>query len=86
MMRKLKIGMAILAGAATMLVVVGVLLFVTERVARIEMPLLHAAAVMVTLVAGVLLLVSATYFSTHLVVRLYRDEASSDPGSAAINR
>jgi hypothetical protein len=30
---------------------------------------------MATLVLGVLLLVGATYFSTHLVVRLYRKEA-----------
>lgn len=52
--------------------------FVTVRVEKIQMPLLHAVAVVVTLVLGVALLVAATYFSTHLVVRLFRKEATSD--------
>jgi len=66
---------SILAGAAVMLSAVLVLYLVAVRVATIQMPLLRAAARMATLVLGVLLLVGATYFSTHLVVRLYRKEA-----------
>ncbi|MBI3662289.1 MAG: hypothetical protein HY234_04470 [Acidobacteria bacterium] len=61
---------SILAGAAVMLAAVLALYFVTVRVEAIQMPLLRAGAVLATLVLGVLLLVGATYFSTHLVVRL----------------
>ena len=57
-----------------MLAAVFALLFVTVRVAAMQTPVLRAAAVVATLVLGVMLLVSATYFSTHLVVRLFRKE------------
>ena len=62
-----------------MLAVVFAVHFVAVRVEAMQMPLLRAAAQIVTLVLGVLLLVGATYLSTHLVVRLYRKEAP--PGS-----
>ena len=74
LVRKLIVGISILAGTAVMLAAVLALHFVTVRVAAIQMPLVRAGAVGVTLVLGVLLLVSVTYFSTHLVVRLYRKE------------
>ena len=61
-----------------MLVAVFALHYVAVRVEAIQMPLLRAGAVLATLVVGVLLLVGATYFSTHLVVRLYRKEATSE--------
>ena len=48
--------------------------FVAVRVTTIQMPVLRAGAELATLVLGVLLLVGATYFSTHLVVRLYRQD------------
>ncbi len=51
---------------------------VAVRVEAVQMPLLRAAARMATLVLGVLLLVGATYFSTHLVVRLCRKATTSD--------
>ncbi|MCL5288035.1 MAG: hypothetical protein M1453_08605 [Acidobacteria bacterium] len=70
---------SILAGTVTMLVAAFALHYVAVRVEAIQMPLLRAGAVLVTLVVGVLVLVAATYFSTHLVVRLYRSEATSDP-------
>lgn len=57
-----------------MLSAVFVLEFIAVRVESIASPFLRAAAVLATLVLGVLLLVGATYFSTHLVVRLYRRE------------
>lgn len=63
-----------------MLAAVLALHFVAVRVAAMQTPWLHAGAVMVTLVVGVLLLVGATYFSTHLVVRLYKRE-TPPPGS-----
>lgn len=75
MKRALILSIAILAGAAVLLSAVLGLHFVAVRVATIQMPLLRAAARMATLVLGVLLLVGATYFSTHLVVRLYQKEA-----------
>lgn len=62
-----------------MLAAVLALYLVAVRVAAIHVPWLRAGAVLATLVLGVLLLVGATYFSTHLVVRLYREEAP--PGS-----
>ena len=74
MIRKLIVVISILAGTAVMLSAVLGLHFVTVRVTTIQMPLLRAGAVLVTLVLGVLLLVGATYFSTHLVVRLYRQD------------
>ena len=77
-MRKLIIVISILAGTATMLVAVWALHFVTVRVAKIQMPLLHAGAVAGTLIFGVMLLVGTTYFSTHLVVRLFRKEATKE--------
>jgi hypothetical protein len=77
--RKLIIAISILAGAAVMLTAVFALEFAAVRVEAMQMPLLRAAARMATLVLGVLLLVGATYFSTHLVVRLYRKDAP--PGS-----
>ena len=70
MMRKLIIIISILAGTAVMLVAVWALHIVAVRVDQMQTPLLHAGAVAVTLVVGVVLLVGATYFSTHLVVRL----------------
>ncbi|MBI3609780.1 MAG: hypothetical protein HY204_03650 [Nitrospirae bacterium] len=79
MKRKLLIAISILAGTAVMLAAVLALYFVTVRVAAIQMPLLRAGAVLATLVLGVLLLVGATYFSTHLVVRLCGREAET-PG------
>jgi hypothetical protein len=79
MIRKLMLTISILAGTTTMLAAVFVLLFVTVRVERIQMPLLRAGAAVVTLVLGVPLLVGAAYFSTHLVVRLFRHDAP--PGS-----
>jgi len=75
MMRRLILVSSILAGTATMLVAVFALHYVAVRVEAIQMPLLRAGAVLATLVVGVLLLVGATYFSTHLVVRLYRKGA-----------
>ena len=57
-----------------MLTAVFALEFVAARVEAIQMTLLRAAAQMLTLVLGVVLLVGATYFSTHLVVRLWRRE------------
>jgi len=78
--RKLLITISILAGTAVMLSAVLALHFVAVRVTTIQIPWLRAGAVMATLVLGVLLLVGATYFSTHLVVRLYRKEAPP-PGS-----
>ena len=57
-----------------MLAVVFAVHFVAVRVEAMQMPLLRAAARLATLVLGVLLLVGATYFSTHLVVRLCRRE------------
>ncbi len=72
--------MAILAGTAAMLAAVLALHFVTVRVAAMQTPWLRAGAVMATLVVGVMLLVGTTYFSTHLVVRLYKQDAPP-PGS-----
>ncbi len=80
MIRRLIVVISILAGTATLLAVVGALEFAAVRVAAIQMPLLRAAARLATLVLGVGLLVGATYFSTHLVVRLYRQKAEP-PGS-----
>jgi hypothetical protein len=73
--QKLIIAISILAGAAVMLVTVFALEFAVVRVEAMQIPLLRAAARVATLVLGVLLLVGATYFSTHLVVRLCRHEA-----------
>ncbi len=82
MMRRLILVSSILAGTAVMLTAVYALLFVTVRVARIQTPVIHAGAVVATLVVGVMLLVGATYFSTHLVVRLYRHSPNdSNPRS-----
>ena len=75
MQRKLIIVISILAGAAVMLVAVFALEFAVVRVEAMQIPLLRAAARTATLVLGVLLLVGATYFSTHLVVRLCRKGA-----------
>ena len=50
---------------------------IAARVEAIQMALLRAAARMATLVLGVVLLVGATYFSTHLVVRLCRRDAAT---------
>ncbi len=75
MIRKLIVVISILAGTAVMLSAVLGLHFVPVRVAGIQMPWLRAGAVLATLVLGVMLLVAATYFSTHLVVGLYRKEA-----------
>jgi hypothetical protein len=72
--RALILSISILAGAAVLLSAVLGLHFVAVRVTTIQMPLLRAGAELATLVLGVLLLVGATYFSTHLVVRLYRKE------------
>ena len=77
--RKLLIAISILVGTAVMLSAVLGLHFVAVRVTIIQMPLLRAGAVLATLVLGVLLLVGATYFSTHLVVRLCRRDAET-PG------
>ena len=79
MKRRLLITISILAGTTVMLSAVLGLHFVAVRVTTIQMPLLRAGAVLATLLLGVLLLVGATYFSTHLVVRLYQKEAP--PGS-----
>ena len=75
MIRKLFVVISILAGTAVMLSAVLGLHFVAVRVAAIQMPWLRVGAELVTLVLGVLLLVGATYFSTHLVVRLYKHDA-----------
>ena len=72
--RKLLVVISILAGTAVMLSAVLALYYVAVRVAVIQIPWLRAGAVLATLVLGVLLLVGATYFSTHLVVRLYRQD------------
>jgi len=82
MIRKLSVVISILAGTAVMLSAVLGLHFVAVRVTTIQMPLLRAGAELATLVLGVMLLVGATYFSTHLVVRLYRKEATNDQRSA----
>jgi len=73
--RKLLIVISILVGAAVMLAAVFAVQLIAARVEVIQMAAVRAAARMVTLVLGVLLLVGATYFSTHLVVRLCRKEA-----------
>jgi hypothetical protein len=73
--RKLIITSSILAGTAVMLTAVYAVQLIAARVEAMQMPLLRAAAQFVTLVLGVLLLVGATYFSTHLVVRLCGKEA-----------
>ena len=74
MKRKINIVMSILAGTAVMLGAVYVLEFTAVRIDAIQMTALRVAARVATLVLGVLLLVAATYFSTHLVVRLCRKE------------
>ncbi|HEV8385316.1 MAG TPA: hypothetical protein VGQ11_10640 [Candidatus Acidoferrales bacterium] len=82
MIRKLILLLSILAGTVTLLVVVFLLHFVAVRIEKIQMPLVRAGAVVTTLVLGVLLLVGATYFSTHLIVRLFRSSPnSSNPQS-----
>jgi hypothetical protein len=78
--RKLIIVISILVGAAVMLAAVFAVQLIAVRVEVIQMAAVRAAARMVTLVLGVLLLVGATYFSTHLVVRLCRREGET-PGS-----
>ena len=57
-----------------MLAAVFAVQLIAARVEVIQMAAVRAAARMVTLVLGVLLLVGATYFSTHLVVRLCQRE------------
>jgi hypothetical protein len=72
---------SILAGTAIMLGAVAVLLFAAIRIDAIHMTVLRVGARIATLVLGMVLMVAATYFSTHLVVRLFRLDASPPESS-----
>jgi hypothetical protein len=74
MKRILIIAISILAGTAVMLGAVAVLLFAAIQIDTIQTMALRVGARIATLLLGMTLLVAATYFSTHLVVRLFRHD------------
>jgi hypothetical protein len=69
------LAISILAGTAVMLGAVAVLLFAALYIEGIQMTVLRVGARIITLLLGMMLMVAATYFSTHLVVRLFRHDA-----------
>jgi cytochrome c biogenesis protein CcdA len=72
-MKKLfRTAVSILFGVALFFVPISIMLYSALEIEKLSQRWLHPPAVVLAVLAGVLLFVTTTYISTHLVVRLFR--------------